>query len=1284
MSRRTKQLLGLGVLAAAVAFVCARVPLVSAQELEKQLAAFFHRPAHVGAVRYRLLPFEVEVLDVRIGGLRPESPPFLTVSRVVASPSLRQLWEGRIVLTHLRVESPTIRVNAFANGGDDIPPLGGSEKSRELRVRRLVIAGGELILDHQRVPLDLDLPAFRGRLAQRRQGILAGSIGFGPGVARFGQAAPLPLTLDADIAWSDGTLNVESSQLITEGAALRGRGQVRVRPRLAADLAVEGPVDLAVLDRSVLQSGFALQGAASYQGTVQLVGARLRLRGRVTGTAGRFQGVEVPRFQGQASWDEKGLRLEGLDASLLGGQARFDVEVPPPGRGPAHVVASLSGVDAERTAAAVFAIGTPGVGARASGEVDVSWPRGRMRELSGQAALDLSPLEDGRTPLSGRVVWSARAGEQRLEEVKVRTPITDAQLAGTLARSGDVDLALDASSRDLQATEALVQRLRMALGARPAEPLGFEGVGAFHGRWRGTLEAPVFEGRFAGEEVTYLGVRWGRAEWAGTATVDEVRSHSLVLKRPGGELWMDGRLDTGVLGERDAVDVRLRLENWPAADLLTALAWDLELEGPLSGTVVVSGRRSAPQGQASLKSPAGRYYGVPFDALAVATQFSPGLTTVTRGTAKVGGGALAFHGGVTDTGLYDGAAELTDLDVGALFPRVPQNLRPGGRLSGTVVVAGPLARPRVDGTLRSRRLFLGDEGVGALEARLLGKGDGQVTVEARARSPRVDLQVAGQVGATAPFPAALRFALSDTSVDPFVRAAYPRLPSTVGVVTSGTLSLDGPLQRPEELHAVAEARHLQVLLPDYPVKNREPLRVELAGGRLTVRDLHLFGEGTDLAVTGSAAVLAEGELALSVKGAADLRALSVVTRELRGRGAARVALALSGTRSAPVVDGTLDIDGAGVRVRGFPHGVEDVHGQVRFDGRAAHFANVTGTIGGGPVELEGQAAYGGGRLGSFDVRGTGRALTLRYPEGLRSVVDADLRFFGDTREQWLTGDVTVRQAVWNRRYDVASELLAPAGPLTDDVSLGGGVRYDVRISAPGTIKVDNNLATLQARADLRLAGNYAAPVVLGRAELERGRVYFQGNTYAIRRGSLDFANPQKVDPLFDIEAETRVRSYGVTLKVNGTLERVYPTLTSDPPLSTVQILALLAGQDERDVVSLAQVQTDQSRLAAVGAASLAAGRLSEEVGLERGAARLGLSRFSIDPAVVRGQTNPTARLTVGKRITPDLNIVYSQDVKGIEERLFSVEYTLSDRLSVVLTRSEEDGVGFDLRVRRTR
>ena len=284
---------------------------------------------------------------------------------------------------------------------------------------------------------------------------------------------------------------------------------------------------------------------------------------------------------------------------------------------------------------------------------------------------------------------------------------------------------------------------------------------------------------------------------------------------------------------------------------------------------------------------------------------------------------------------------------------------------------------------------------------------------------------------------------------------------------------------------------------------------------------------------------------------------------------------------------------------------------------------MNGTLAGGRLTIEGQAAYPGGRLTSYDIRPTGRGLALRYPEGLRSLLDAELRLFGDAGKQWITGTIDVRQALYTKRYDVASELLGARRvlPLPEAASLEEGAQLDLRVRAPGTVRIDNNLATLAASADLAIQGTTRAPVVTGRAEIERGRLFFQGRTYVIQRGALDFVNPQRLDPLFDIEAETRIRSYRVTLRVSGTLERVTPTLTSDPPLSSLQILALLAGQDESEVANLTQAEAraNQGNLAAAGAATLAAGRLSESVGLEREAERLfGLNRFSIDPSLLRG------------------------------------------------------------------
>jgi translocation and assembly module TamB len=406
---------------------------------------------------------------------------------------------------------------------------------------------------------------------------------------------------------------------------------------------------------------------------------------------------------------------------------------------------------------------------------------------------------------------------------------------------------------------------------------------------------------------------------------------------------------------------------------------------------------------------------------------------------------------------------------------------------------------------------------------------------------------------------------------------------------------------------------------------------------------------------------------------------------------------VTGSRSAPRLTGTLELDGAGLRARGFPHGVEDLTGTVRFTESAAELDSVSGFLAGGRLTIEGEAAYSGGRLSSYDIRPSGRGMSLRYPEGLRSLVDAELRLFGDTEQQWVTGRIDVRQALYTRRYDVASEILGAGRTLTSPApsSLDEGARLDLQIRAPGTLLIDNNLARLTASADLALQGTTRAPVVTGRAEIESGQVYFQGRTYVIRRGTLDFVNPRKLDPLFDIEAETQIRSYRVTLHVSGTLERVTPTLTSDPPLSSLQILALLAGQDESEVASLTQTQAraSQAQLAAAGAATLAAGRLSESVGLEREAERLfGLNRFSIDPSLLRGAgSTPTARVTVGKRLTPDLNVLYSQDLRGTEERILAVEYNLSDRLSLRLTRTDpgtaktgvEKGWGFDLRIRQS-
>src|SRR6185436_3306102 len=109
----------------------------------------------------------------------------------------------------------------------------------------------------------------------------------------------------------------------------------------------------------------------------------------------------------------------------------------------------------------------------------------------------------------------------------------------------------------------------------------------------------------------------------------------------------------------------------------------------------------------------------------------------------------------------------------------------------------------------------------------------------------------------------------------------------------------------------------------------------------------------------------------------------------------------------------------------------------------------------------------------------------------------------------------------------------------------------------------------QRRSDA--ARHLRSPGGGGHADIERGEVTFEGRRYRISRGSMDFTNPNRIEPFFDVEAETSVRvpgqTYRVTVAFAGTSEQLRPTVNSDPPLPTADVLALLFSDVRRSGVA---------------------------------------------------------------------------------------------------------------------
>jgi translocation and assembly module TamB len=321
-------------------------------------------------------------------------------------------------------------------------------------------------------------------------------------------------------------------------------------------------------------------------------------------------------------------------------------------------------------------------------------------------------------------------------------------------------------------------------------------------------------------------------------------------------------------------------------------------------------------------------------------------------------------------------------------------------------------------------------------------------------------------------------------------------------------------------------------------------------------------------------------------------------------------------------------------------------------------------------------------------------MRLRYPEGIRSVVDADLAIRGNYKTPTLSGTVTVKNAVWNRRIDAPGSIFdlasraggGASGPLPPEPPAAAAVplRFDVQILVPSTLRIENNLARMVANADLNLRGTYDRPVLCG-------EVTFEGRRYRLTRGSIEFMNPNRIEPFFDVEAETNVRvpyqTYRVTVGFAGTSEQLRPTLSSDPPLPTADVLALLFSDVRRTSTSAQGLAPElrsgvretqvQSDILAARATQAIAGTVSSEVGrvVEQ---TFGVDTFQLTPSFYDPYTtttqrlNPTARVTIGKRISDRVYLTFSRSLgTTINDQIVLLEYEASDRLSWILSRNED-------------
>ena len=315
-----------------------------------------------------------------------------------------------------------------------------------------------------------------------------------------------------------------------------------------------------------------------------------------------------------------------------------------------------------------------------------------------------------------------------------------------------------------------------------------------------------------------------------------------------------------------------------------------------------------------------------------------------------------------------------------------------GLLDFTAGGSGTFDVPRynVHGTVRD--FFVGDEGIGTVTGDI-NINNALMALKLEAASPRLAVSGSGTVALTDQMDADLSFTVADTSLDPYLRAFDPELSPYTTAIASGNIRVVGELADIDHLLVDTTVDKLDMRLFDYRLRNALPIRMALDRHSIRVTDMRLIGDDTQLDVSGVVDLHNE-KITMRASGAANLGILQGFVPNIKATGDATLQATLDGPMRTPLVSGTMTIEDGRIRHFDLPHALENITGVVRFDSRGITLNEVTAQLGGGPVQFGGRIAIEGYKPGRLDITMNGQNMRLRYPEGMRSVVDASLNLQG--------------------------------------------------------------------------------------------------------------------------------------------------------------------------------------------------------------------------------------------------------------------------------------------------
>lgn len=1268
---------------------------------------------------FHTIPFRMrlEGRDLTIHGTEaPGAVPLAHANRIVAQLKLISFFGGQFGLEELLLDHPVIHVEYAADGKSNIPTANQPAAARaengtaadqllDFGIRKLEVQQGELIWNDQRIPLDFsasDVSASMMHALFRQR--YDGKLHVGKANTKLENLRPFSWSGDLDFGLTRQTLEVKSLTLNSGRSKVVASGEVVgfVRPQVSGRYTAQveiGDVGSITRVKQLVGGSAEIQGEAKWNEKAFAVTGKLSVRDGVWKM--QDSAIRVASGSTQYSLTDR-LELRDLQAHTLGGFAAGEVRVD-------HWLGTSSTRKREDSAGLIRLklrdlavadlidlLNTPDlpldrlhtVGS-ATGTLETKWTKD-IGNADTDVILAVTPpgqAASATLPLGGTAhgIYRGTTNDLNLAHFDIGTESSRLEASGVMG-SSSASLFLAVNTTNLAEWGPIAG----AFHGNGPFPFRLDGRGNFSGSVSGDWNHTALAGKveltnFAitprdGPSAASAPLRWDRLALDLQASHESISARHGVLRQGNTQSDFEANigLDHGSFSPNSPVSAQVSVRDASAQDVQAIFGYAYPVFGRVSFSGEIAGTQGSPNGAGLVSLRDATVYGEPVPSVEARWKWA-GHELAFEGidAAYAAGHVLGSLSYDMDARTFRGQLSGRGFQAGSL-PKLRESPTPvRGSVKFAASGSGTLETPSVNVVLDADQLAYGEEQIGGLHLTAETQG-GDLQWSAKSAFPRGDLSLDGKIHLRGDWPSQTRATFSRLDVDPLlVRYLHGRVTGHSSV--TGTLALAGPLRTPKDLDLTGEFSEVQTELQNIKLANDGPIRFRIASQTFHLEEARFAGDNTKVSAGGSVHLAGARELDVNAAGQINLGLLQTVYPDFLTSGIVDVQGRVVGTLSDPIMHGKVTVKNGALAFVDQPASLSDINGSLVLTQDRLQIEQLTARSGGGTIHMGGYMQYG--RFVEFNVTAKGDDLRLRYPPGMSSTANADLRLYGTSNGAVLSGELQVTRFGLTQGFDFGSYVASSrqSNVLTGSDSLLNRIKFDLHIYTTPDLRFSSSLARVSGDADLRLRGTMAKPVLLGRANIQEGEIYFNGAKYQLERGDISFTNPVKIDPILDLSATIRVRDYDIALGFHGTSDKLNVVYRSEPPLPQADIIALLAlGRTQEDS---ARAGASQSAFTQEASNAILGQAINATVS-SRVQKLFGVSRIKIDPQgssdtnVARGP-----QVTIEQQVSNKLTLTYVQPVSQATQQTIQGQYNVTRNVSIVAVRDQYGVFALDIRIR---